>query len=68
MDNASSIKLIKRRVSRGNKHVIKLNLVRLGVGATTCRLYSRRHVAANKTEANNLNDVNHVVMDALRVE
>ena len=67
MDNASSIKLIKRRVSRGNKHVIELNLVRLGVGATTCRLYSRRHVA-NKTEPNNLNDVNHVVMDALRVE
>ena len=30
MDNASSIKLIKRRVIRGNKHVIKLNLVRLG--------------------------------------
>ena len=30
MDNASSIELIKRRVSRGNKHVIKLNLVRLG--------------------------------------
>ena len=30
MDNASSIKLIKRRVIRGNKHVIKLILVRLG--------------------------------------
>ena len=30
MDNTSSIKLIKRRVIRGNKHVIKLILVRLG--------------------------------------
>ena len=30
MDNASSIKLIKRRVSRGKKHVIKLVLVRFG--------------------------------------
>ena len=30
-------------------------------------MQTRRHVA-NKTEANNLNDVNHVVMDALRVE
>ena len=30
MHNASSIKLIKRRVSRGNKNVIKLILVRFG--------------------------------------
>ena len=30
MDNTSSIKLIERRVIRGNKHVIKLILVWLG--------------------------------------
>ena len=30
MDNTTLIKLIKRRVIRGNKHVIKLILVRLG--------------------------------------
>ena len=30
MDNTSLIKLIKRRVFRGKKHVIRLSLVRLG--------------------------------------